>query len=325
VLDLGGEVAVLDDLDASPRIVGPRPAEAENADAYRLAGPRRIASGEIVGIRDGGVVAIEPSEPGRAVLLGEAAAWFPSADGERLWAVTEEPADTACAGQDLPRSVSTRYTVSTYETSGRPSRTTLKLPCGLRPVADTSQGLLAARTTGDVGAGGTGVRAVTDIVVLNARADTVAATVATDAGFVAAAADRVIWRDDTCGKTNCTHVYDLDKRNSADAPTCKSGDTVGVGTLDPSGRWYASDLRTDHLAILDLNRNTCQEIDELPAPDTSDLEETFGLAWSGQNLLLLDQRSGTLASIDASTHKVVKRARPLPVVNQAQIWSAATD
>jgi hypothetical protein len=100
---------------------------------------------------------------------------------------------------------------------------------------------------------------------------------------------------------------------------------VGVGTLDPSGRWYATDLRTNRLAILDLDQNTCRELDELPSPDSSDVEQTFGVAWSGPSLLLLDQRSGALTSINASNNKVNKRAEPLPVVNQAQIWSAATD
>ncbi|MGW7647088.1 hypothetical protein [Streptomyces bobili] len=327
VVNLGGEVAVLDDLNATPRVVAPRPAGAESADAYRLASPRQLASGELIGIRDGGVVAIEPRKPGKAVLLGQAGAWFPAADGKQLWAVTEEPADTACNGLDLPQSVSTRYTVTLYETSGRPSRTTLKAVCGLRPVADTSQGLLALRTTGDTGGGGTGVRAVTDIVLLNTRADTATETVATNASVVAAAGNHVIWRDDTCDKGNCTHVYNIEKRKNASAPSCKGGDTVGVGTLDPSGYWYVSALRTNHLAILDLNEKTCQEqeLDALPAAGSSDLDQNFGTAWSGPNLLLLDQRSGALTSVNAPHNTTDKRAEPLPVVNQAQIWSASTD
>lgn len=326
VVNLGGEIAVLEDLDARPRVVGPRPAGAENDDAYRLADQSRLASGEIVGIRDGGVVAIEPRKPDRAVLLGQAGAWFPSADGEQLWAVTEEPAAAACTGQELPHSVSARFTVSKYETSGRPSRTTLTLRCGLRPVADTPEGLLAVRTTGDTGGNGAGVRAVTDLVLLDARADAATETIATNASMVAAAGNRVIWRDDACRGGRCTHVYDLEKRQSARAPSCgEGGEAVGVGTLDPSGRWYATDLRTHHLAILDLSRGTCRKLDSLPAPDSSDLGQTFGIAWSGPSLLLLDQRSGTLARANASDSKVDKRAEPLPVVNQAQIWSATTD
>ncbi|MFH8805100.1 hypothetical protein ACH4F6_37080 [Streptomyces sp. NPDC017936] len=325
VVDLGGEVAVLDDLNASPRVVGPRPAGAENADSYRLAGPRQLASGQIIGIRDGGVVAIEPRNPDRAVLLGRAGAWFPAADGERLWAVTEEPADTACPGQELPQTVTARYTATLYETSGRPSRTTLKAACGLQPVADTAQGLLAVRTTGDAQGGGTGVRAVTDIVLLDARAATATATVATDASLLAATGDHVIWHDDTCTKATCTHVYDLDQRKNAPAPSCKSGDTVGTGTLDPSGHWYVSALRTNRLAVLDLNDNTCHELDTPPAAGSSDLDQTFAIAWAGPHVLLLDQRSGDLTSVNASHHRTDQRTEPLPVVDQAQIWSASTD
>ncbi|WP_159025171.1 hypothetical protein [Streptomyces sp. MUSC 125] len=324
VVDLGGEVAVLKDLNSHPRIVGSRPAGAENADAYRLDSPRQLASGEVVGIRDGGVVAIEPSTPGRAVLLGQASAWFPSAEGKQLWAVTEESADTACAGQELPQSVSARFTVSKYETSGHPSRTKLTLPCGMRPVADTSRGLLAERTTGDTGGTGTGGRAVTNIVVLNARADTATKTIATNASVVAAASNRVIWRDDACNTGSCTHSYDVDKPKSDHAPSCKGGDTVGVGTLDPSGRWYASVLRSNHLAVLDLDQGTCHEVDALPTTNAGDLDQTFAVAWSGQNLMLLDQRSGVLASMDASSTEIDKRSKPLSVVNQAQIWGAGT-
>ncbi|MFG3248242.1 hypothetical protein [Streptomyces sp. NPDC048187] len=323
VVNLGGEVSVLEDLDARPRVVGPRPAGAEDADAYRLASPRQLASGEIVGIRDGGVVAIEPSKPDRAVLLGEAGAWFPSADTERLWAVNEQPAETACTGQEVPQSVSVRFTVSKYETSGRPSRTVLALPCGLQPIADTSRGLLALRTTGDTGGTGAGVRAVTDIVLLDSRADAVAETIATNASVVAASGNNVIWRDDACRKGSCTHTYDVDKRKNSRTPSCESGDTVGVGTLDPSGRWYASRLRTNRLAILDLQQDTCRVLDEPAAPDSSDLEQTFAAVWSGHDLMLLDQRSGVLTSVNAADGKVDKRAEPLPVVNQAQIWGTA--
>ncbi|MET9078624.1 hypothetical protein ABZX95_42365 [Streptomyces sp. NPDC004232] len=321
VVDLGGEVAVLKDLNAQPRIVGARPPGAEDADAYRLDSPRQLASGEVVGVRDGGVVAIEPRTPGRAVLLGQASAWFPSADGKDLWAVTEESADTACAGQELPQSVSARYTATRYETSGRPSRTKLTLPCGMKPVADTPKGLLAERTTGDTGTG-SGGRAVTDIVVLNARADAATKTIATNASAVAAAGNRVIWRDDACNTGSCTHFYDAGERKSNRVPSCKAGDTVGVGTLDPSGRWYASILRSNKLAILDLDKGTCREPDALATTNSSDVDATFAAAWSGQHLMLLDQRSGTLVSADASSNNVHKRSKPLSVVNQAQIWGA---
>lgn len=323
VVNLAGEVVSLDDLNARPHVTGPRPAGAEDADAYRLAGPRELASGEVVGIRDDGVVAIEPRKPDRAVLLGPAAAWFPSVDRKQLWAVTEEPAATACAGKELPTTVSARFTVTRYEPSGRPSHETFSLPCGLRPVADTSEGLLALRTTGDAGGTATGAREVTDIVLLNAKADATAKTVATNASVIAAAGQSVIWRDDTCDKGPCTHRYNLEKGKSTGVPSCKSGDPVGVGTLDASGRWYASALRTNRLALLDLHEGTCRELDALPAAGAGDLEQTYSLTWSGSNLLLLDQRSGTLSYVDAPAAKVVKRTEPLPVVNEGQIWSAA--
>ncbi|MBX7555499.1 hypothetical protein K1Y78_48385 [Streptomyces sp. tea 10] len=45
-----------------------------------------------------------------------------------------------------------------------------------------------------------------------------------------------------------------------------------MGTLDPSGRWYASALRDNRLAILDLDRGTCHEFDAMPTTNSSDLE-----------------------------------------------------
>jgi hypothetical protein len=327
VLNLGGEVATLKDLEARPQVIGARPAGADSADAYRLASPRQMASGDVVGIRDGGVVAIQPDKPSRAVLLGQASAWFPSSDGKQLWAVTEEPAETACAGQQVPKSVSARFTVHKYETTGRPARTTLALACGLQPIADTSRGLLAMRTTGDAETTSTGARAVTDIVLLNSRGDAATETIATNASVVSASSQRVIWRNDTCSKSNCTYAYEVDPKKSIPVPSCKAGDTVGVGTLDPSGRWYVTALRANRLAILDLDENTCRDLDTPPEQDSSnsDLGETFTTTWAGPNLLLLDQRTGTLASINAATGTSDQRTDPLPVTNQAQFWSANVD
>lgn len=66
------------------------------------------------------------------------------------------------------------------------------------------------------------------------------------------------------------------------------------------------------------------ELDALPAAGSSDLAQTFGTAWSGPNLLLLDQRSGTLTSVNAPHNTADRRVEPLPVLNQAQLWSAST-
>ncbi|MFJ4696468.1 hypothetical protein [Streptomyces sp. NPDC088766] len=140
---------------------------------------------------------------------------------------------------------------------------------------------------------------MTDLVLLNTRTGTVTETLATDASVIAAAGDHVIWRDDSCGKGTCTHVYDLNQRKNTAAPSCKGRDLVGTGTLDPSGRWYLSALLTHRLAILDLDGNTCHELDKLPAVSSSDLDQTFGITWAGPHVLLLDQRSGALTAVDA--------------------------
>ncbi|MFB8179560.1 hypothetical protein ACFC8N_26760 [Streptomyces sp. NPDC055966] len=81
-----------------------------------------------------------------------------------------------------------------------------------------------------------------------------------------------------------------------------------MGTLDPSGRWYASALRDNRLAILDLDRGTCHEFDAMPTTNSSDLDQTFSVAWSGHHLMLLEQRSGALASVDTSSNKIDKRS-----------------
>ncbi|MEU0603664.1 hypothetical protein ABZ484_36390 [Streptomyces sp. NPDC006393] len=166
---------------------------------------------------------------------------------------------------------------------------------------------------------------MTDIVVLNARVDAAVTTIATNASVVASADNRVIWRDDACSTGKCTRSYDVGKRKSKALPPCKGGDTVGVGTVDPGGRWYASVLDSDRLAVLDLDDGKCRELDALSPTDSSDLEQTFAVAWAGENLMMLDQRSGTLTSVDASSNKIDQRSEPLSVVNQAQIWGAGTN
>ncbi|AWW43201.1 hypothetical protein [Streptomyces cadmiisoli] len=166
---------------------------------------------------------------------------------------------------------------------------------------------------------------MTDIVLLNARADATTETIAKDASVVAASGKVVVWRGDACRKGSCTHVYDVEKRKSTRTPSCEGGDPVGVGSLDPSGRWYAGDLRTGGLAILDLDQGTCRVVENVSAPDSGDLEQTFAAAWSGPSLMLLDQRSGTLTVVNAADGKLEERAEPLPVVNQAQIWGTATN
>lgn len=120
VTNLGGEIAVLEGMDGKPEIVGQRPDGTETLDTYRLTAPRQLDTGDIVGIRDGEVVAISPDDPVKAPSLGQATAWFPSVDKGKVWAVTEQTA-ADCEGRGLPTTVRAKYTVAEHETSGRPA------------------------------------------------------------------------------------------------------------------------------------------------------------------------------------------------------------
>lgn len=324
VVDLGGEVAVLKDLDSKPEIVGRRPDATENLDTYRLTDPRQLRSGEIVGIRDGGAVSISPDHPDHAVLLGEATAWFPAGDGKKLWTVTEGSTAAECGGQELPQTVRAKFTVTKRETSGRPSQQVVPLPCGVEPVAETVHGIVAHQTTGDPASAG-GTKAETSVVLLNKDGTAVARVLAKGATALASGANRVVWRLDDCSASTCTKTYDTEEKKTKDAPDCEAGDPVGVGVLDPSGRWYATAVQAaggSRLAVLDLDANSCKDLGEFPSllDGDVDLEQTLAAAWSGTNLILLDQRSGELASLNAPSGSLERRDKAMSITNGAQIW-----
>lgn len=91
--------------------MGQRPDGTETLDTHRLTAPRQLDTGDIVGIRDGGVVAISPDDPVKATSLGQATAWFPSVDKGKVWAVTEQTA-ADCEGRGLPTTVRAKHTVA---------------------------------------------------------------------------------------------------------------------------------------------------------------------------------------------------------------------
>jgi len=328
VVDLGGRLAVLDSLDAEPRIVGEREEDTEKFDGYHLTGPRRLAEGgRIVGIRQGTAVAVSAEDPMRAVLVAPAADWFPSSDGKRLWTVTEQPTDVACQGQQLPKTVRARYTAADHEPSGRPARRTLTLPCGYRPVAESIEGLVAEQTTADTPTEGTVAVARTRVVLMD-RAGTAAARTVTESGTALGAAGKhILWRGDGCTQAACTQVYDTLRHASGPVPSCPSGTPVGRGALDPTGRWYATVLRADdgdRVAVLDLDRNGCKDVGRfagLPEGD-KDLGDGLTVSWSGAELLLLDATGGELHGMDARTGRTEHRNRRLELGDGAQIWGA---
>ncbi|WP_158827830.1 hypothetical protein [Streptomyces sp. NRRL S-118] len=326
VLNLGGRIAVLDSIDAKPKIVVERPEGTEKLDVYRLAAPRQLANGRIAGVQDGSLVTVSPDTPEKTRLLGPAAAWFPAADNEKSWAVTEEPAATACGGK-LPPSVQSRFTITEHDTSGRPSRTKLSLPCGMAPVAQTPQGLLAHRTTEDAAGTGNGKIALTDIVLLDKKAQSVTQVIAKNATVLSTAGPRVVWKQNDCKGASCVNVYSIDDRKSKPAPRCEAGDAAGRGAIDGSGRWYATAVGSGEayqVAILDLETGKCQEAGTYPtaAGTEIDLEGALSATWSQSRLLVLDTESGALTSFDAATGKQEKRKDGLDVSKGAQVWGA---
>ncbi|QGV79533.1 hypothetical protein [Streptomyces ficellus] len=327
LLNMGGRIAVLKSIDAEPEIVAERPEGTERLDVYRLADDHQLADGRIAGVQDGSLVTISPHTPERTRLLGPAAAWFPSADNGRAWAVTEEPAATACVGQKLPPSVKGRFTVTEHTTSGSPSRRAFLLPCGVEPIAETSHGLVAHRTTEDAEGTGNGKVARTDIVLLDSKAQSVARVVAQNATVLGAAGSRVVWHQEACQSGSCVKVYVGDDKKSKDAPNCDDGDAVGRGEIDGSGRWYATLVRsgdTYRVAVLDLEAGECQDIANYPstASHAIDLEGALSATWSQSTLLLLDTESGALTSFDAATGKQEQRKGALDVSKGAQVWGA---
>ncbi|MBN0049094.1 hypothetical protein JS756_34450 [Streptomyces actuosus] len=327
VLDLGGRVAVLDDINAKTKIVAERPDGTERLDVYRLTDSRQLASGQILGIQNGSVVAVDPRAPQKAVVLAPATSWFPATTENTVWAVTEEPAATACTGDEIPESVRARFTITEQAISGRPSGRTLTLPCGLQPIAETPLGILAQQTVRDVPASGNAKTAQTRIVVLDTNATAVDQVFDESATILSTAGSRLLWKQDECDGTTCVKAYDTGTKATT-VPTCAKGSLVGRGVLDRTGRWYASAIQSDdgtHLAVLDLARNKCTDLGSNPSlSDNNDLNGDVAASWSRFNLLVLDARSGSLTSIDAESGKKVVRDQALDVTQGAQVWGALT-
>ncbi|WP_445044657.1 hypothetical protein [Streptomyces sp. SAS_272] len=326
VLDLDGQVAVLPEVGSKPKVVGPRPAGTEKLDAYQLDSPRQLASGRIAAVRRGNLVAISPDTPTRATLVAPASDWFMSSDGQHVWAVTEEPAATACAGTGSAQGVTAKYTAAEHETNGRPSHHILKLPCGYEPVADTPKGLLAQQTTGSTAQSGNGSRSTTRIVIMNAAATSAARTLTEDGTVIDAARQRVVWHDDNCSRGSCFNVYDTGRGKSSALPACLEDQPVGIGELDSSGRWYTTIEQTaegKRLAVLDLEKGGCKDLGAFPSLELGDanLDTALPVAWTGANLLALDTRSGELTSYNAASGKSEERVR-LSVGDGAQVWGA---
>ncbi|WP_307054255.1 hypothetical protein [Streptomyces achromogenes] len=326
VLDLDGQVAVLPTVGSRPKVVGPRPEGTEKLDAYQLDNPRQLASGRIAAIRRGSLVAISPGTPTRATLVAPASDWFVSSDGQHVWAVTEEPAATACAGAESAQGVTARYTAAEHETNGRPSHHILKLPCGYEPVADTPKGVLAQQTTDSTSPSGNGSRSITRIVIMNAAATSATHTLTEDGTIIDAAKQRVVWHDDNCSRGSCFNVYDTDSGKSSALPACLENQPVGVGELDSSGRWYTTIEQTadsKRLAVIDLEKGSCKDLGNFPSLELGDanLNSALPVAWTGANLVVLDTQSGELTSYNAVSGKSEERVR-LSVGDGAQVWGA---
>ncbi|WP_024756007.1 hypothetical protein [Streptomyces exfoliatus] len=324
VVNLGGRVSILDDINAHPDVVADRPEGTERLDVYRLTAPKQLADGLIVGILDGAVVAIDPKTPDQQVVLGPATSWFAAADGSGVWAVTEDPTSSACAGQPIAESGRSRFSVSKFPVSGRPAQTTYTLPCGLRPFAETSRGIAALQVT-DAGSN----REHTDLVLLNADATAVRQTLAKDSSSLASEGGRLLWKESSCDSTDCIKVYDSKAMKTVTAPECAEGTIVGRGTLDATGRWYASAIATDsgfRLAVLDLDRGSCKDLGANAVLDgDQDLDGALSGTWAQANLLVLDSTTGALTSFNAVSGKQVERKQSLDVSGLAQVWGARTE
>ncbi|WP_327686140.1 hypothetical protein [Streptomyces sp. NBC_00467] len=328
VINLGGRVAVLDDINAKPKIVADRPEGTERLDVYKLTDPRQLPSGQILGIQDGSVVAIDPQAPQKAVTLTSATRWFPSVQNTQVWAINEEPVTTGCEGETIPESVRARFSMTELAVSGGPSRRTLVLPCGLEPFAETSKGIIAQQTTEDDPVSGNATVARTRVVLLDKNATAVSQVLEESATILAAAGSRTVWKRDNCNGAACLKLHDTETKAVRKAPTCTAGELVGRGAFDQSGRWYASAVRGNngyHLALLDLDQDKCKDLgSNTNLSGNHDLDADVTATWSQSNLLVLDSLSGSLTSVSALSGKQEARDQDLDVSEGAQVWGTLT-
>lgn len=310
------------------------PPAAPGAPVSPLAALRQLSATLVAGIRaDGMLVALDPAHPAAVRVVAPAADWFPDPSGTGAWAVTE-PNAPAGACPDLPHTHTQipRYRLEHRDLAdGAVERAPFLLPCGMRPVADTTAGFVVetvrpdtAPVAGDI---------VTDVRIADHATLKVKRQLVSSATVFAAANGTLLIDSTACRRGPCERPLVVGggfRPHVGDLP--RGGTLAGAGELDPTGRWLAAadyspgnggrlslvlcDLRTGAVTALGAYRPASPGAAGL-------LQDDMPSLWSGSRFLYIDPATGTLTSYDTATGRSRTRTGLTAGGAPLQVWGAA--
>jgi len=334
VLDLAGQVEVLADLaGGAPHATAGTATPGSASDPLALRQVAQLSATLVVGIEgsQGQLATVNPQAPGTPNLLasGHALSWFPAANGRDLWAVRMST-DQSCPLVEHGQIHLPRYQLGELDTTGTMIEPFRLLGCGVLPISESSKGLVIKELTTATDTGTPSGRVLTNLDLLGTQ-DALKPLI-TDTNPLAAAGDTVVIAPRQCTSGSCVATYNLATGRQSALPV-GSGDKVatGAGTLDPTGRYYATAVldnatHTTQLAVVDIQAGTATSIgaySTYTAPSPGSLADDMPSVWSGDRFLALDPSTSTLLSYDASSGKTATHSG-LDLKSSSGVWGASS-
>ena len=334
MLDLAGQVEVLADLTGSaPQPTAGTATPGSASDPLALRQVAQLAPNLVVGIEgsQGQLATVNPQAPGTPNLIpsGHALSWFPAADGHDLWAVrmsTDQSCPTVAKGQiHLPR-----YQLGELDATGKMLEPFRLLGCGVLPISESTKGVVAKELTTATDTGTPSGRVLTNLDLLDAH--DAPTPLITDTNPLAAAGDTVVLAPRQCTKGSCVDTYNTATGQRSPLPV-GAGDkvAVGAGTLDSTGRYYATAVldnatHATQLVVVDTKTGTATAVGPYStynAPNPGSLADDMPDVWSGDRFLALDPSTSTLLSYDASSDKTTTHTG-LDLKSSSGVWGASS-
>jgi hypothetical protein len=331
---LAGQVEVLADLaGAAPQATAGTATPGSASDPLALRQVSQLSPNLVVGIEgsQGQLATVNPQSPGAPNLIpsGHALSWFPAANGNGLWAVrmsTDQSCPTIENGQiHLPR-----YQLGELDTTGTMLEPFRLLGCGVLPISDSSKGLVAKELTTRTDSGTPDGRVLTNLDLLGAN--DAPTPLITDTNPLAAAGDTVVIASRQCTKGSCVATYNVATGHQTALPVGNADAiAVGAGSLDPTGRYYATAVldnttHTTQLVVADIKAGTATTVgaySTYTAPSPGSLADDMPSVWSGDRFLTLDPSTSALLSYDASSGKTTTHTG-LDLKSSSGVWGASS-
>lgn len=334
MLDLAGQVEILADVaGGAPQATAGTATPGSAGDPLALRQVAQLSPTLVVGIEgsQGQLATVNPQAPGAPNLIpsGQALSWFPAANGHDLWAVRMST-DQSCPAVEHGQIHLPRYQLGELDAAGSMIEPFRLLGCGVLPISESAKGLIVKELTTATDTGTPSGRVLTNLDLLGAQ-DALKPLI-TDTNPLAAAGDTVVIAPRQCTTGSCVATYNVSTGRQTALPV-GSGDkaAAGAGTLDPTGRYYATAVldngtHATALVVVDIKNGTATSIgaySTYTAPSPGSLADDMPSVWSGDRFLALDPSTSSLLSYDASSGKTGTHTG-LDLKSSSGVWGASS-